>query len=307
MTFDPITSALQSVYSDLSPGSRRVYECNWTRYVEWLATQDVGPLEATPKVIKQHVAWLREQKNRDGKPFSKSTISGALSSIREIYRELVNDEVIEVNPAREAKTPKIDGAPKAPYLDEEQITQLIDAQPTKTWRERRDKLVIQTLFGLGWRRSEVARLRGEDFEGSVVYIGRDQVRMAKGSKQFAAKVPDWLLEEITQWRKYAGIEESYLFPRSQDDLERPITGDIIYDIVKKAAARAGLAGKIAPHGLRRSNITISGELGVPLKARQLAVGHASGSTTERYDRARDATAVAPGDVFADMMRPKQRR
>jgi integrase/recombinase XerD len=138
-----------------------------------------------------------------------------------------------------------------------------------------------------------------------VHIGRDQTRTAKGSKRFAAKVPDWLLGEITQWRKYADIDDGYIFPRSQDALERPITGDIVYDIVKKAAARAGLEGKIAPHGLRRSNITISGELGVSLKARQLAVGHSQSGTTEKYDRARDATTTAPGDVFAEMMKPKK--
>jgi len=64
--------------------------------------------------------------------------------------------------------------------------------------------------------------------------------------------------------------------------------------------------KINPHGLRRTNITLAGERGVSARVRQLAVGHTSLMTTERYDMARDASRNAPGQVFEDLVKKTRR-
>jgi lysophospholipase L1-like esterase len=49
------------------------------------------------------------------------------------------------------------------------------------------------------------------------------------------------------------------------------------------------------------NITHAGIRNVSLKERQLAVGHSSSSTTERYDRARNAAGTKVGNVFASLV------
>lgn len=294
MSLDPITSALQSVYSDLAPGSRRVYECNWTRFTEWLTSQGLEPLTVTPKVIKAHVAWLKEQKNKQGEPFSKSTISGALSNIREIYRALVNDEVIEVNPAREAKTPKIDGTPKTPWMTQPQMLALYKAMPSKTWREKRDRLVIRAMMSMGWRRAEIARMRADHIDGGAIHV------KVKGGKSSLVGVPARLLADLKAWCKYAGIESGFIFPRSQDDHGRPITGDIVYEIVKTAATRVGLP-HIAPHSFRRSMLTYLRGRGVEGSDLQAAVLHSQYSTTERYLKANRAAEQAPGELVLEML------
>jgi len=84
-----------------------------------------------------------------------------------------------------------------------------------------------------------------------------------------------------------------------------VSGDMVYTIVRDAAERVEL--KAPPHAFRRANITLGGERGVSLKARQLAVGHSSQATTERYDKARDAAKNAPGQVFADMLKKNEKR
>jgi len=296
MSDDPIASALESVYGDLSHGSRRIYECNWKRFVDWLAVhhQYTDPLQVTPKVIKQHVNWLKEQKNRDGKPFSKSTVSGALSNIREIYRALVNDEVMETNPAREAKTPKIDGTPKTPWMSQVQMLALYKAMPSKTWRERRDRLVIRAMMSMGWRRAEIARMRADHIDGSAIHVS------VKGGKSSVVGVPARLLADIKEWCRYAGIEDGPIFPRSQDDIERPITGDIVYEIVKDAAVRAGMP-HISPHSFRRSMLTYLRGRGVEGSDLQAAVLHQSFSTTERYLKASKAAERAPGELVLEML------
>ena len=285
---DPVEAALAQIYADLSPGSRRIYESTWRRYIAWLATQSIGPLEATPKTVRAHVAWLKEEK------FSKSTVGQAISVLREVYRVLVNDEVLEVNPAREAKTPKMDAAPKTPWMTKEQMHALYAAMPSSTWRERRDRLVIRAMMAMGWRRAEIARMRADHIDGNAIHV------TVKGGKSSVVGVPARLLADLKEWCRYAGIEEGFIFPRSQDNLERPITGDIIYEIVKTAAERVGLP-HITPHSFRRSMLTYLRGRGVEGSDLQAAVLHASFSTTERYLKAGRAAEQAPGELVLEML------
>jgi integrase/recombinase XerD len=285
---EAVAAALKSVLDDLcSPGAKRAYDTDWNRFSEWIAGQKIDALKVTPKVVRAHVVWMRDERK-----LARATIGKAISVIREVYRAMVNEEVIAVNPARETKPPKMDGSLRTPVLTEEQVLQLLGAQPHQTWTDKRNLLVIKTLFGLGWRRAEVARMQGSDFDGVAVSA------VVKGGKTISVAAPAWLRTELDEWR---GESLGPVFPRSPGS-EREISGNIIYDIVRKAAKRAGLArGSVTPHAMRRTFITLAGLKGVPLRARQLSVGHTSASTTERYDHARDARATAVGDVFADMV------
>lgn len=290
-TEDHVAAALHDVLSDLgSPASRRSYSVDWNRFSEWIAGQHIDLLDASPKVIRDHVLWMRDERG-----LKRTTIGKALSSIRTVCGALVNAEAIKVNPARETRNPRTDHTLKTPVLNEAEMRVLLASLPCTTWREKRDRLVLLCLFGLGWRRAEVARMHVEHIDGTAIEA------TVKGGKTINVAVPDWLLEEIQHWRAAACLFRGPVFPRESLGYE-PISGAIVYEIVIALAKRAGFAkGAVTPHAFRRTCITIAGELGVPLKARQLAVGHSNSATTERYDRARDATKTAVGNVFADIV------
>jgi site-specific recombinase XerD len=283
---DSVESSFERLLLNLgSDKSRRSYKIDWDRYCRWLEERKINVVAARPRHVEEHILSLQE------KGCERSTCGRALSVIRAVYSILVRDEMLETNPAREVKNPKFDSTPNTPHLNEEQVRQLLSL-PNETWKERREHLVLCLLFGLGWRRSEIARMQVEDFvDGTVTGI-------VKGDKPLTVGVPAWLLEKIESWCVFANIEAGPLLPRAPQD-KKGVSDDMVYLIVKDAAKKAGL--KITPHGLRRTNITIGGELGVTLKERQLSVGHSSQSTTERYDKARDAAKNAPGQVFADIV------
>lgn len=287
----PVRQAIDAVLASLpSAESRRAYEHDWMRYAVWLELEGVLVVEARPRHVVAHVAHLREV------GIARSSLGRALSVVRAVYGELVRDGVIESNPAREVKNPKSDVTPKTPYLNEEQVRALVNL-PAKTWREKRDRLCLRLLFGIGWRRSEIARLKVESFNSER----RTVTGKVKGGKVLTVGVPEWLLQDVVRWCAVAGIETGAILPRREHSI-KAISGDIVYKIVKNAEERAGLPlGSVSPHGLRRTSITISGERGVSLKERQLSVGHTSQSTTERYDQARDAARSAPGQVFEDLI------
>lgn len=282
-----IQAAIDAVLNELqSEESRRVYKDGWTRYRKWLFNQDVAVLEARPRHIGGYIAHLRDEGN------AKSTRSRVLSIIREIYGALVREELIASNPAREVKNPKTESAPSTPSLTADEVQSLLAAMPTEDWKDKRNRLCVCLLFGLGLRRAEVSRMCKEDFRtGAVTCI-------IKGNKRLTVGVPEWLENEVFRWCMFAGIEDGPILPRSRKNA-KAISGGMVYKIVAQAGNEVGL--KVSPHALRRTNITILGERGVSLKERQLAVGHASSSTTERYDRARDAAKNAPGQLLEDLV------
>ncbi len=286
---EAVNASVRSVIDELtSPGAKRAYDTDWNRFSEWLAGQRIDPLAVTPKVMRAHIVWMRDERK-----LARATISKAISVIREMYRAMVNDELITVNPARETKPPrKIHDSLRTPVLSIEQVRALLAAQPKATWMDYRNLLVLKTLFGLGWRRAEVARMRGDDFDGHAI------AATVKGGKRVVVGAPAWLRAELDEWR---GDATGPVFPRAPGS-DREVSGNIIYDIVRKAADRACMPrGSVTPHAWRRTFVTLAGELGASLKSRQLAVGHSTSSMTEKYDRARDARATAVGDIFEDIV------
>lgn len=287
-----IDTAVGAAIADLgSPESRRSYEVAWRFYRAWLTSQQLEVTAVKPRHITAYIAQMKVA--RTGKPQVKGSRGRALTVIRSMYSALVRDEIMETNPALCVKGPKVDGTPKAPYIaDEADLEKLLNV-PASSWTERRDRLIVRMTFGLGWRRAEVARVKLEDIDGETISA------TVKGGKRITVGLPDWLAEDIFEWRQFAGIDAGPLFPRRQDD-PRMINGAIVYRVVRQSCAKAEIE-VVPPHALRRTNVTLGGIRGVPLKERQLAVGHSSSSTTERYDRARNAAATKVGNAFASLV------
>lgn len=300
-SFEGLIDQLQSKHS------KRTYRADWVRYLAWCKKRKLDVRRAKPRDVMAHLAQLQ----KDGK--AKSTIGRALSVIREVYAAFVRDELMATNPAREVKPPRMSGTPKTPWLDEESMSKVLNL-PAKTWEEKRDRVAAFLLFGLGWRRSEIARMRLEEkgYAGewpfSIFLPNGTCCAILKGGKEHTVGVPEWVQDAVVEWCAFANIRIGMaLLPRWDND-PAPISDGMLYKIVKKIARRAGLdKSKVTPHGFRRSFITLGGAKGVDLKKRQLAAGHSSSATTEKYDRAREAAANAPGEVFAGMIKSGRRK
>lgn len=269
-----------------SDKSKRAYTDDWARYRAWLETVGIEVTEARPGHIEDHLNYLHEKKK-----CRPSTIGRALSVIRAVYKSLVRDEIMDLNPAREVDNVEFDREQNTPYFTEAQVKALLDL-PATTWVEKRDQLCLNIILGIGWRRSEVARLTVEDFKGNTAGGER------KGGKQRTMGVPTFIRRKVDEWCQYAGIESGPIFIRSIENRE-VISADIVYQIVKKQLARVGIH-KGSPHALRRTFATILYNRGVPLREIQIALSHASIVTTERYVKEIDALKIAPGKGMSDL-------
>lgn len=284
-----VDQTVASAIADLpSRESQRSYAYDWRCYMEWLATRELDVTAVRPKHVQLYIGSLRDRR-------AKASIGRALSVIRTIYGRLVCDEHMTVNPAREVKAPRVDNAPKTPWIREEAaIEKLLNVNEFgESWTEKRDRLIIRMALGLGWRRSEVARVTVEDLDGDAVTV------RVKGGLRKTFGLPDFCAEEIFEWRMFAGIDAGPLFPRNEED-GRAINGGIVYRIVRQSCARVGIT-VVPPHALRRTAVSYLREHGVGLKPCQLMLGHAQEATTGRYDKARDARANRPGEAFGKLV------
>lgn len=295
MSDEAITESVDALIDSFpSPHSRRGFRLEWDKYTAWLKEQNVPVLAAKPKTISAYLSALKTQ------GLAKATIHRARNIILNIYSGLVRDELLRTNPAREVKVARMSADPRTPVLTEEQLAALLGVS-NNTWHGRRARLCIQLLGGLGWRRAEIARIRTGDLKDHTI------TGIIKGGKEVTVGVPLWLWVEIDRWREFAGIgEDAALLPRSPKN-RQAVSDNIVYKIVKDAAKEVGLPKEtVTPHAIRRTFITILREKGTDLKVLQLAVGHSNQSTTERYDKARNAAKNAPGQVFENLIEKANR-
>lgn len=290
--------AVARAFSDLldslgSKASRVGYEKDWVAFRQYLAAENLDVLAVESVHVKRYVSRLLSEDK------AKSTRGRAISVIRSTYRAFVEAGLVQVNPARETQNPKKGGTRLTPWIEsEDDLAKILSWRGRETWLDRRDRVCVQLLAGLGWRRSEVAALKVSNFRGDVV------TAVVKGGREESATVSRWLLEEIEAWKDFSGITSGALLPRNQKN-RKSVSGDIVYNIVQRVGVDAGLPREIVtPHSLRRSLATHAERRGVPLGDIQRSLGHRSRSTTEHYLKGSQKVEHAPGEWMAELVDKK---
>jgi integrase len=151
----------------------------------------------------------------------------------------------------------------------------------------RDAAILAVLVGCGLRRSEAAGLDVSDYEHVT---GEVRVRVGKGRKERVAYALGGIAAALDDWLVVRGIAPGRLFVpvRRGGHLElRGMTDQAIYAALDRRRVAAG-GRRFSPHDLRRTFITDLLDAGVDLAMVQRLAGHASLTTTARYDHRGEA-------------------
>src|SRR5881396_3208749 len=124
-------------------------------------------------------AWLGAQQQRG---LAKRSAARALSALRTFYRFLNATRGVEVNPAKSARTPKLERRLPA-YLDRVEIDLLFHEAERRAaaggFREGRDLAMLELFYSTGIRLSELAGLNEQDID-----LVSDQLKVrGKGKKE----------------------------------------------------------------------------------------------------------------------------
>ena len=222
---------------------------------------------------------------QDGK-VSTRTQARKLSSIRSFYGWLITEGLMEENPCDRIDSPKL-GKYLPDVLSIEEIEDILDSIDTSTWQGKRDRAIIETLYGCGLRVSEAVSLRIPDLyfdEGFIRVIG-------KGNKERLIPIGEMAMDAITVYLDCRPIpadtkyEELLFLNRFGKSLSRVS----MFTMIKRQALIADIRKEISPHTFRHSFATHLLENGADLRVVQEMLGHENIVTTEIYTHIDTAT------------------
>ena len=151
----------------------------------------------------------------------------------------------------------------------------------------RDAAMLAVILGCGLRRSEAV---GLDFRDVVTHERALRV-LGKGNKERLAYMPAGTWQRLQKWiEEVRGEKDGPLFTRIRrfDTLTNDrLTDQAVYHVLQVRQRQAGI-GKCAPHDLRRTFATAMLDNGEDLITVKDAMGHASVTTTQQYDRRGEA-------------------
>lgn len=204
-----------------------------------------------------------------------------LSGIKAFFLFLIDEQVINNNPASLISSPKL-GKNLPDVLHYEEIEAMIQSFDLSQVHGHRNKVILETMYACGLRVSELIELKISQIffnEGFIRIIG-------KGNKERLIPIGDSTLQMI---KNYMQQNRSliHIHPKASDILfinnrGKGMSRQMVFLIVKKAAEDANVQKRISPHTFRHSFATHLLEGGADLRAVQQMLGHSSITTTEIY-------------------------
>jgi integrase/recombinase XerD len=207
---------------------------------------------------------------------AESSQAQALATIKSLVAFAHKIGYVRFNVGAAAHLPKAKNALAERILQESEVHRMFALEPN-----RRNQIILKTLYYAGLRVSELCGLRWRDLqargnEGQVTVFG-------KGGKTRAVLLPAGLWNDLIALRDNADDDEPVFRSRLK---HRPLDQSQILRIVRAAATRAGTSKKVSPHWLRHAHASHSLDRGAPIHLVQATLGHASVATTGRYLHAR---------------------
>ena len=252
----------------MSPNTVASYSSDLDKF---FAAVPVEPARVSTQDVLDYLASRRK--------LSKRSQARLLSSLRSFFDWLVMEGDRKDNPCDAVDSPKL-GRYLPEVLSVEEVTAIIDSVDLSTWTGRRDRAVLEVLYGCGLRVSEAVGLKI-----SNVYLDEGFVRVVgKGNKERIVPMGDMAVQAVRDYLECRIVPDS---PQYDDILflnrfGRSLSRVAMFNLVKKQAVCAGVDKEISPHTFRHSFATHLIENGADLRVVQEMLGHESILTTEIY-------------------------
>ena len=212
---------------------------------------------------------------------SAGTQARILSGIKSFFRFLLLDGVIRNDPTELLQSPKIKRS-LPDVLSTADIDKMIAVIDHSKPEGMRNRAMLETLYSCGLRVSELIGLK---LSNLFLDVGFVRV-VGKGNKERLVPVGSEAVKQIRLYKEHVRVfvpvkeaAEDILFLNRRGS---GLTRVMVFNIIKSAAAEAGLKINVHPHTLRHSFATHLVERGADLRAVQEMLGHASITTTEIY-------------------------
>lgn len=245
--------------------------------------RSIDPTHPRSQDLTEYLERLRYGRPPALKPYHASSVARMLTSVRSLYRWAVREGYLDTDPTAKVGAPKRPrNLPKAVRVDE--VERLIEL-PDGSILGRRDRAMLETLYGAGLRISELVGLDVDDIDldgGTIL------VRTGKGGKARGVPIGRAARAAI---RGYVSVSRRELATRARQTPRGALflnarggrlSRQGCWKILKGYARVAGLEDRVSPHTLRHSFATHMLDAGADVRVVQELLGHASLSTTQVY-------------------------
>lgn len=268
----------------LSDNTIAAYRRDLASWRAYCSAQGLDPAALKGEDLTGYLEALRNGTPPFERSYAASSVARMLVAVRALYRFLAREEILELDPTTTVGSPrKPKSIPKAISLED--IESLLDA-PDDSLLGRRDRAILEVLYGAGVRISELIGLDVDDLD---LDSGTVLVRAGKGNK--SRRVPvgraarktvgDYLVRSRPELlkRSKAGSSSGALFLNSRGGR---LSRQGCWKILKGYAGGVGLGSRVSPHTLRHSFATHMLDAGADIRVVQELLGHASLATTQVY-------------------------
>ena len=221
--------------------------------------------------------FLNSEKKRG---LAASSLRFTIISLKIFFRHLQQRNRIGNDPAAALSTPRIERHLPETFNEQDMET-LMDSISPKRLLGRRDRAMMELLYGSGLRVSELvgAHLENLNLEAGWIRVtGKgNKTRVIPVGSRAREALTDYLEEERPLLIRIKSGSEIFLSIRG-----RGLTTARVRQVCKERAAQAGIEANIYPHLLRHSFATHLLSNGADLRIIQEMLGHADIATTQIY-------------------------
>lgn len=258
----------------LSENSVLAYEQDLEKLRTFLDARKIDPVKASLEDLQDFVFATFGQNSNTR---SQSRI---LSGIHSFYRFLLYHNYIETDPSELIEMPKKE-LHLPDVLTVEEINAMIEQIDLSSSEGHRNRAIIEMLYGSGLRVSELTDLKLSNMYREEGYM----LIQGKGSKQRLVPISPEAEKWFVFWmedRAHLDVKPEFADIAFLNRYGRQLTRAMIFTIIKRLAASAGIKKTVSPHTLRHSFATHLLQNGADLRIIQQLLGHESITTTEIY-------------------------
>jgi integrase/recombinase XerC len=267
-----------------SPHTIRAYRSDLAQFTEQMCvrwSRDTWSVtEVDADMIRSFLGGLHAK-------LEKTSQARKLSTLRSLFRYLVDEGICTLNPAEAVTHPKLRERLPA-FLEIDPLFHFLNSlresslKPGSSWRRARNWALFECAYSSGLRVSELVGLNAAD-----LLLSQGMVRVfGKGRKERIVPIGEKAMGAIRHY--LTAMDAQFPIARTlgpslfRNARGGRLTARSVHRILRADLERCGLWQHLSPHGLRHSFATHLLNSGADLRAIQEMLGHASLSTTQRY-------------------------
>ena len=245
------------------------YSRDINAFEKYLGNRKLGIEDATETDVMEYILKL----SKEG--ISRATTNRKLASLRAAYAYLIKKGSVKNDPTSGIKTPRAERK-DLDYLSIEEVEKILSA-PDNSVKGKRDKAILEVLYGTGLRVMELIDLNYGDLNFQLGFIQcageHGKPRIVPIGSYAKDSLADYIKESRSALLKSEDNKEDADRPLFLNYMGERFTRQGLWKLICSYAKKVGLDGRLTPHILRTSFAVHMLQNGADLKTLQELLGY----------------------------------